>query len=91
MTTKAEVESRLAELPLTAAVAVADTADVRTGAARRSYSYTTAKGNVVTIEIDADPSPAQLADLARHLPLADKDRPAALDKLSGESTAKVTP
>ena len=78
MNTKEEAEKRLAELPLKVAVVVADTA--RLGAPRRAYTFDSG-GGTVEVEIDAEPSDAQLRDLARHLPCESKDSAAVLAKL----------
>lgn len=80
---KAEAEAALARLPLKVAVLVADVTDAL-GKERRRYAF----GNT-TIEIDADSTDEQLAGLARHLPLADKDRAAALDALKSAAVATV--
>lgn len=76
MRTKAEAEAWLAQLPLTRAVAVADV-----GSARRSYAHAN-----VYIEIDANPTDAQLADLVRHLPLPEDKRASALALVTGNSS-----
>jgi len=80
MRTKAEAEAKLAVLPLTRAVVVVD------DGARRRYSYTLARGNLVEIEIDAEPTETQLSDLAKHLPLEAKDRDAAFEAMKSTAT-----
>jgi hypothetical protein len=82
MRTKAQAEAVLAALPLSRAVAVTD------AAARRRYSYTLPQGNIVEIEIDADPSDQQLDDLAKHLPLNAQDRPAALTAMRASASVR---
>lgn len=90
MRTKEEAEATLAKLPLARAVAVADTT-AKDGTARRVYAFTLPAGNECTIEIDAEPSEQQLADLARHLPLVDKDWAAAFEVLkSPAATVEAT-
>jgi hypothetical protein len=84
MRTKAEAEATLATLPLLSPVAVTDKAGTR-----REYAFTLPAGNLCVIEIDATPSDEQLADLARNLPLASKDRDAAL--LTMKSQTVVDP
>lgn len=73
MRTKAEAEAKLTQLPLTRPVVVTDRAG-----ARRSFTFTLPAGNVCVVEIDANPSDAQLADLSRHLPLPEDKRAEAL-------------
>lgn len=91
MRTKADAETRLQRMPLRTAVAVIDTgeapqdmaSELRPGPGRRAYRFAVPPPGrgIMTIEIDADPSPEQLAALARQLPLAEKDRAAALDEM----------
>lgn len=88
MRTKEEAEAKLSELPLVRPVAVAD-ATSKDGAARRAYTFTLPAGNECIVEIDAEPTEEQLADLARHLPLADKDRSEALEALKSTAAAAV--
>jgi hypothetical protein len=80
MGTKAEAESKLAELPLDRAVTVSDfTGDAK---AMRRYSYPTNGINAsVEIEIDADPSAEQLETLARNLPVPADKRAETIGKL----------
>lgn len=100
MRTKQEALDRLAALPLRSAVRVVDPGDPQDasdrmdpsllpGPGRRAYRFTSAAGYITTIEIDANPTPAQLADLARHLPVAEKDRAAALEVLAGAGAVKA--
>lgn len=72
MRTKAEAESRLARCALTAPVTVTDEPG-----SRRSYAYSLARGQCI-VEIDATPSDRQLQDLAKNLPILERDRAAAL-------------
>jgi hypothetical protein len=82
MNSKTEAEATLAKLPLEAPVVVSDI-----GIVRREYRFTNRDGSITTVEIDADPTDAQLADLARHLPLADKDREAAFETIKSDTVA----
>lgn len=78
MKTKADAEARLARVGLLRPVAVADVADPERGE-RRSFQFGNERDESQTIvEIDADPSPRQLADLASNLPLPEDKRMAAL-------------
>jgi hypothetical protein len=86
MRTKADAEAKLAQLPLTRAVAVADTVAAKTGKSRRSYTFSLPTGNQCTVEIDAEPSEQQLADLVRHLPLPDERRTEALEIVTGRAS-----
>jgi hypothetical protein len=90
LTTKDEAEATLAKLPLKSTVVVADTTS-KTGAARRRYSFTLPTGNVCEVEIDAEPSEQQLADLAKHLPLDEKDKAAALEAMKAEPIKVAEP
>src|SRR5207244_623689 len=72
MKTKAEADAIMAKLALRVPVVVTDvTTD---GAPRREFLFNNPEGlGFMTVEIDADPTPQQLADLARNLPVrADK-------------------
>ncbi len=82
MNTKAEAEVALAKCELREPVTVADTTDAKTGAARRSYTF-----GLTTVEIDAEPSKQQLADLASHLPVPDEKRAETLAVLEAEAKA----
>lgn len=76
MNTKEEAEAKLATLVIDTPVAVSDT--TMDGRPRRAYLFTFPDGHTLTIEIDATPSDEQLSDLARQMPIADKDRGTAL-------------
>jgi hypothetical protein len=80
MRTKAEAEAKLARLALLRPVDVADV--VTDGRPRRAYRFNNADGSETTVEIDADPTPRQIADLAANLPVADAKRAEALDILN---------
>jgi hypothetical protein len=91
MLTKAEAEATLAALPLKTFVAVADTTDAKTGAARRSFAFTLPAGNACVVTVDDKPTAAQLEDLAKHLPLDAKDRAAALETMKAEPVKVAEP
>lgn len=59
-----------------------EVADV--GTARRSYTFADGSGGTTIVEIDADPSEQQLADLANNLPVLSKDRTAVFATLKEE-------
>jgi hypothetical protein len=81
MRTRAEAEATLASMPLKSAVTVSDKSE--SGQARRVYRFANPNGSgVTTVEIDGDPTPEQLADLAANLPLDNKDRAAALAEMT---------
>jgi hypothetical protein len=73
-------------LPLKTFVAVADTTDAKTGAARRSFAFTLPAGNACVVTVDDKPTAAQLEDLAKHLPLDVKDRAAALTTMKSATS-----
>ncbi len=82
MKTKGEAETKLAECDLLRPVVVADVTG-KEGNARRSYTFANPHGlGEVEIEIDADPSPEQLADLSRNLPVPEGKRAETLAKLA---------
>jgi hypothetical protein len=88
MSTKVQAEAVLAALPLERAVAVEDTADAKV--ARRSYVFFLTTGNRVECITDAAPTAVQLDELAAHLPLAEKDRAAALEAMKASPTIPRT-
>lgn len=65
-------------------------AELHPRANRRAYRFLVPPPGrgFTTIEIDADPSAEQLADLARMLPLDAKDRAAALETMTRATTAE---
>lgn len=91
MKTKADAEERLSRCALLRPVEVADTRDDKTGRDRRSYTFANPRGGQTVVEIDADPSEQQLRDLARHLPLEERDRAGALEVMTAEPAAAVEP
>ncbi len=77
MKTKEEAEAKLAKVGLLRPVAVADVTDPERGA-RRAYQFDNEDKSQTIVEIDADPSPRQVADLASNLPVPEDKRMAAL-------------
>jgi len=86
--TRIEAEAKLAELPLLVAVDVADVV-AEDDRPRQTFRFSNPRGlGEIEIEIDADPSPEQLADLSRNLPVPDDKRAETLAKLTGGNSLK---
>jgi hypothetical protein len=85
MDTKESAEAMLATLPLDKSKpvlvedVVGDGITGVLGAARRRFHYPNGM-----VEIDAEPSKAQLEHLSKQLPIADKDRAAAAQILTAD-------
>lgn len=89
MKSKADAEAKLATIDLLRPVEVVDVLGEK-GEARRRYRYDNPNGpGLVTIEVDADPSPEQLADLATHLPVPAAKRGETLAKLKGTELSPI--
>lgn len=90
MKTKEEAESKLSRCDLLKPVDVQDVTD-ELGAPRRAYRFENATGRgSTTVEIDADPSQEQLADLARHLPVPEGKRGETLGILRSAEVSNET-
>jgi hypothetical protein len=82
MHTRDSAESALAKCDLRTPVAVSDTtAGAR---ARRAFHFANPDGSETIVEIDAEPSRQQLADLAAHLPVPEGKRAETLAILEAE-------
>jgi hypothetical protein len=90
MHTQKSAESALAKCDLRTPVDVADTVDAKTGRDRRAFHFVNPDGSETTVEIDAEPSRQQLADLARHLPVPEEKRAETLATLEAEDARTET-
>lgn len=102
MHTKAEALETLRALPLKedVPVSVLDAADPRLAdvdpelhprAGMRVYRHQSAESGITTLEISADPTPEELEQLSRTLPLAEKDRAAAAEEMKRAAAHEIKP